>query len=579
MRKLILPLLAACLVLPNSVFAVKTLTTSNARSYEAGGVSVSLSDPAGSIYRPGESIQFSYQTSEDAYVIVFDIDTEGYVHLIHPINGRLAERSAAGQRYSIPDPREVSSLVVEGETGIEFIFALSVPWREYVDENELYFLADDRPFQIDGDPFLAANMIAGELIRGISNREDVSLAYTYFHINNHVDYPRYICAECHEKTTRPYYETCTEYDFAANFTGGSANLGYPLARAYEISAKEYSDEDIYEDDVDVTRIEVIFYPYDSYVDYYRPWWIHRIYYDPWWYYDPFWYDPWYACAGYYPFHPWHHHRYGFWFSFGWNWGWSDGIWAGYHYPYYRHGYPPYRWIRPHRPGGYRYKGPSLTNTLQVASQRDPDLRISSLKYKGASNIRLNKGTMGKDSAYRVKDRSTQTPFKPPSSKLKDGTSRIKSPPVKRDKPHIIKGREGGIKDRDLKKPATKPKQPQTPKSKLSTPKKPATKGIDNGKSKDSNPSKSKKPRSYVPNSRRTPEKKPGAVKPSGGKSKKGSSSVKPSPPSRSSSSKSSSGSSYKPPSRSSSPKSSPSRSGSSGGKSKSGSSKGGKGKK
>ncbi|MFH1755076.1 MAG: DUF4384 domain-containing protein, partial [Candidatus Latescibacterota bacterium] len=146
MRKLILPLLAACLCLPHNVSAVKTLETSKTRSYNAGSVSVQLSDPAGSIYRPGEPVHLTYQTSEDAYIFIFDIDTEGYVHLIHPADGRLTERSAAGRRYTVPDPRAASQLVVEGETGIEFIFALAVAEREYVDENELYFLAEDQQF-------------------------------------------------------------------------------------------------------------------------------------------------------------------------------------------------------------------------------------------------------------------------------------------------------------------------------------------------------------------------------------------------------------------------------------------------
>lgn len=580
MKKLILPLLlVVCLLLPSGVFAVKAVTTSDVKSYKAGGVSITLSDPAGSIYQPGEAIQFSYETGEDAYVIVYNIDSEGYVHLISPMDGRLPERSSAGRRYVIPDPREAASLIVEGETGIEFVFALSIPGREYVDENELYFLADDRPFQIDGDPFLAANMIAGELIRGISQRDDVSLAYTYFHINSYVGYPRYICAECHEKSTQPYTEACTEYEFAPVFSGEAGNLTYPLGRAYDISPIEYADDDVYEDGEDVTRVEVVFYPYESYVDYYRPWWISSIYYDPWWYNDPFWHDPWYACAGYYPFHPWHNYRHGFWFSVGWNWG---GYWPGYaYYPYYgfyHHG-RPYNWFRPHRPGGYRYKGPSLTNTLQVASRRDPDLRISSIRHNGGV---FKNGAYGNDATLRMKDGSVRSRLNPTST-IKNGKTLIKAktPPVKRDRSHIKQGRDTGMKDGFFKKPSTKPTDRRDPKPKVrSNPLKPPSREIDRSKTPSDGPSKSKKPRSYVPSSRRTPEKKSEPVKPPSKSGKSSQSSMKHSTPAKSSPPKSPSSSSFKPPSHSSSPKSSPSRSGSSGGgKSRGGSSKGGKGKK
>ena len=322
MKKLILPLIAIVLIFPLSS---EGITHSNATSYSSGGIKLELSEPAGSIYRPGESVSFTYQTKEKAYVILFDIDTDGFIHLIYPYNGRLGKPAAAGKKYTVPEHRG-NSLFVEGNTGMEFVFALAVVDRNHIDEVELEFLADneslpeDQRFRIDGDPFLAANMIAGELVRGISHRPGVSLAYTYFNINKRVPYPRYLCTECHDDSDRPYTEECPEYEFSASF-GFSDNLAYPLKRGFNIAQVEDEiDEPYYEDeDVDVTRVIVDFYPYRTEVVHHPQLWINASFYDPWWDYDPFWDDPWNSWAVYYPYHPnYYYPRYSFWNSWGWN---------------------------------------------------------------------------------------------------------------------------------------------------------------------------------------------------------------------------------------------------------------------
>ena len=110
-------------------------------------------------------------------MVVFDIDTEGFVHLLYPREDESVRKLFARRPYEIPeDPEE--SLLIAGRTGMEFIFAIAVPNRDAISERQIAFLLDDesqppaRRFRIDGDPFLAANRIAEQLVRGIKYSDE-----------------------------------------------------------------------------------------------------------------------------------------------------------------------------------------------------------------------------------------------------------------------------------------------------------------------------------------------------------------------------------------------------------------------
>ena len=48
-----------------------------------GGVTIRPNVSAGAVLDPGDRISFQYQSARDAAVIVFDIDTQGYVTLLN----------------------------------------------------------------------------------------------------------------------------------------------------------------------------------------------------------------------------------------------------------------------------------------------------------------------------------------------------------------------------------------------------------------------------------------------------------------------------------------------------------------
>lgn len=343
MRWLLTLLVVAAFLYPR---AAGSVTQYNSGRSASKGVSVTLADPIGSVYRAGEEVGVSLRTDSDAFVIVFNIDTDGFVHVLYPEDGKSLRKLSGGRVYEFPEDPE-RSLVVGGSKGIEFLFALSVENRDYINDEEVRFLADnenlpeERKFRITGDPFLGANRIASQLVRGIAQRPGVTLSFTYFYIDEAVDYPRYLCEDCYEKGKDPYASGMPPYVASADFEN-TGRLTYPLEQGF---VRDYpaastlgnpgsSDEGTTSQ---VTKVYVSYYPR----------WDTGFYDTSWWYLDPWYYDWWYA-----PYTP------GFYIGFNWGnwWGCNCSYFPYYcwgsaypYYPYYWYPYDPYYYPGPYYP--------------------------------------------------------------------------------------------------------------------------------------------------------------------------------------------------------------------------------------
>jgi hypothetical protein len=347
-------------------------------------VSLTLSDPIGSVYRAGEEVGISLRTDSDAYVVLFDIDTDGFVHLLYPEDGKSLRKFSGGRSYAFPEDPD-RSLVVGGARGIEFIFALAVENRDYINEQEVRFLDDneklpeEKKFRITGDPFLGANRIASQLVRGIAQRTGVTLSFTYFYVDEAVDYPRYLCEECYDKGKDPYASGMPLYVASADFDI-TERLTYPLEQGFARDLPEAStlgNPGLSEDGAaaGVTKVYVSYYPR----------WDTGFYHTSWWYLDPWYWDWWYTP---YPG--------GFYFNFGWGnwWGCHYAYFPYYYggscypyYPYYPYYYPysyyPYYPYYPYNPG-YDATWRSFRPVAKDGSKNDLH---TAMNYKSARDFR------------------------------------------------------------------------------------------------------------------------------------------------------------------------------------------------
>ena len=88
----------------------------------------------GAGYEPGEDIRVYFKTNRDAYVIIYDIDTRGNVHLLYPYDFRDSRFVEGNRPYRIPSLRDDYYLKVNGPEGTEKIVALAT--------GELFYLPD-----------------------------------------------------------------------------------------------------------------------------------------------------------------------------------------------------------------------------------------------------------------------------------------------------------------------------------------------------------------------------------------------------------------------------------------------------
>ncbi len=188
----------------------------------------------GGVYRPGESMRVYFRTSGDAYLLVFNIDTDGYIHLIYPYGAGDTPFVEGGRSYRIPARSDPYDLVADGPPGVEYVVAVASP---YPFQNLPWYLSGDRADgasrdgrsdensdeteagYITGDPYVGIDRI----IRRVAppGREDqLATSETYFYIERRVEYPRYVCADCHIHPYffDPYVTACSAFDIRVDAT-------------------------------------------------------------------------------------------------------------------------------------------------------------------------------------------------------------------------------------------------------------------------------------------------------------------------------------------------------------------------
>ncbi len=208
----------------------------------------------GSVYRPDESIEIGVRANDDAFMLVYEIDSEGYVHVLYPheqrtpfVEGRTTLRLPEG---------DAERLAVQGPVGEGYIVAIAsrepfrtLPWylRPYDpqaeelgyhggpgDESDLD--GKSRPprdsegetgvtaeGRIVGDPFVGMERIRRAVLGHADDGQSFATAYTSYYVHQAVRYPRYLCYDCHRpgywswwSGFDPYYATCSAFDFRVN---------------------------------------------------------------------------------------------------------------------------------------------------------------------------------------------------------------------------------------------------------------------------------------------------------------------------------------------------------------------------
>ncbi|HET7225798.1 MAG TPA: DUF4384 domain-containing protein, partial [Candidatus Eisenbacteria bacterium] len=228
------------------------------------------------VYDPGDRIVVKSRATDDAYLLVYEIDSEGYVRVLWPLRGR-SGRVEARRTYQVPPADADYDLVIQESTGQSYIVAIAsrepferLPWylRPYDPQAaEVGFAGqpDDEDGvtaegRIVGDPFVAMERIRRQVLSDPDDEDAFATQYTTYYVHERVRYPRYMCYDCHRPGYwswwdgfDPYYATCSAFDFRVNYNwywgptywfGAVPYYCYvPRAPRYRVSAAWYSSWD------------------------------------------------------------------------------------------------------------------------------------------------------------------------------------------------------------------------------------------------------------------------------------------------------------------------------------------------
>ena len=72
-------------------------------------------------YYDGENLTVSFRANKDCYVVIYNIDTQGRVHLLYPSDRWDDMKIERDRIYRIPDSYDDYDLTVRGPEGMEYV--------------------------------------------------------------------------------------------------------------------------------------------------------------------------------------------------------------------------------------------------------------------------------------------------------------------------------------------------------------------------------------------------------------------------------------------------------------------------
>ena len=179
----------------------------------------------GDVYRDGERMQVYFRTENDAYVTVLRVETSGLVRVLFPRSPDDPNLAHGGETYVVPGVDDRDAFEVDDAPGIGYVFAVASAdpfvYDEFTQDARWSFqdinnLSDGR---IHGDPYASLQDLVQHIMpAGYADYDTHLLPY---YVNQHFDYPRFLCYDCHTYTPYaswdPYAAWCPQYSLAVYY--------------------------------------------------------------------------------------------------------------------------------------------------------------------------------------------------------------------------------------------------------------------------------------------------------------------------------------------------------------------------
>ena len=165
------------------------------------------------VYTRGDRVRLYFRLDQDAYVTIFRVDTDGRVRVLFP-RDPWEDNFARGGRDLEVDGNALRSeaFMIDDYPGVGYLFAVAsadpfvYDQIESGDHWDYRVIADGR---VKGDPYVAMTDLAQRIVP--DGYADWDYDVISYNVNQHYDYPRFLCYDCHSYVSYSYWDP---YDYS-----------------------------------------------------------------------------------------------------------------------------------------------------------------------------------------------------------------------------------------------------------------------------------------------------------------------------------------------------------------------------
>ena len=162
-------------------------------------------------YHSGDGARVHFRADRDAYITILRVDTDGRVRVLFPREPWEDNFARGGREYEVQGRSDQDAFYIDDYPGVGYVFGIAAadPFvydRLESDEHWDYrTIADGR---VRGDPYVALTDLAQRIVP--NGYEDWDYDLVPYYVQQHYDYPRFLCYDCHSYVSYPFW---SPYDY------------------------------------------------------------------------------------------------------------------------------------------------------------------------------------------------------------------------------------------------------------------------------------------------------------------------------------------------------------------------------
>jgi hypothetical protein len=158
-------------------------------------------------YRTGQRARVFLRADRDAYVTLFRVDTDGRVRVLFPHDPWEDNFVRGGRDFEVAGSRGGDAFDIDDYPGVGYMFAIAAadPYQyDAVTSGDHWDYRVIAAGRVRGDPYVALTDLAEQMLP--PGYEDWDYDMVPYYVQQHYDYPRFLCYDCHRYASYPYWD-------------------------------------------------------------------------------------------------------------------------------------------------------------------------------------------------------------------------------------------------------------------------------------------------------------------------------------------------------------------------------------